>query len=76
MHYIKRELRIIHGDKTSSFHELLEKDNSVQIQRKNLQALAMKMYKISNNMSSTILNNIFTPRTTPYNLRNTVSFKI
>ena len=36
-------LRITYGDKTSSFNnELLEKDNSVSIHHKNLQALAME----------------------------------
>ena len=34
------------------------------------------MYKVSNNMSPTILNNIFASRATPYNLHNSVSFKI
>ena len=36
----------------------------------------MEMYKISNNMSTTILNNIFAPRAIPYNLGTPVSFKI
>ena len=34
------------------------------------------MYKVSNNMSPTILNDIFASRTTLYNLRNPVSFKM
>ena len=36
----------------------------------------METYKISNNMSTTIFNNIFAPRATPYNLGTPVSFKI
>ena len=36
----------------------------------------MEMYKTSNNMSPTILDDVFPPRATPYNLRNPVSFKI
>ena len=59
--------------KTSSFNEQLEKDNSASFNYKNLQALATEMYKVSNNMSSTILNAIFAP--TPYNLHNPVSLK-
>ena len=35
----------------------------------------MEMYKISN-MPATILNDIFAPRSTRYNLRNPVSFKM
>ena len=41
-----------------------------------LQALAMEMLKVSNNMSPAILNDIFAPKATPYNLRNPVSFKM
>ena len=43
---------------------------------KNLQALATQMYKISSNLSPTILYNIFAPRLTPYNLPNPASFKL
>ena len=43
----ERTLRITYGYKTSSFHELLEKDNSVSIHHKNLQTLATEMGKVS-----------------------------
>ena len=36
----------------------------------------MEMYKVSNNMSATILNNTFAPRATPYNSHNSLSFKM
>ena len=48
----------------------------VSIHRKNLQALEMEIYKVSNNMSTTILNDIFASRATLYDLRNLVSFKM
>ena len=51
----ERALKIIYGDKTSSFNELLRKDNFVSIHHKNLQALAIEMYKISNHMFPTII---------------------
>ena len=51
----ERALKIIYGDKTSSFNELLEKDNFVSVHHKNLQALAIEMYKISNHMFPTII---------------------
>ena len=41
----KRCLRIIYNDKQSSFIKLLEKDNSVSIHRRNLQILAIEMFK-------------------------------
>ena len=59
-----RTLRISYGDKTSSFSKLLEKENSVTIHHKSLQPLATEMKKVSNNMFSTILNDIFASRAT------------
>ena len=47
----ERVLRITFGNKTSSINELLEKDNSVSIHHKSLQALTIEMYEISNNIS-------------------------
>ena len=64
------------GKKSSSFNELLEKDNSASIHHKNLQVLATDAYKVSSNMSPTILNDISASRATHYNLRNPVRFKM
>ena len=50
----KRCLRIIYNDKQSSFIELLEKDNSVSIHQRNLQVLAIEMFKVSNGLSPDI----------------------
>ena len=67
----------MYEDKTSLFKELLEKDNSVSIHHKNLQApVTYKMYKISNIMSPITLNSIFATKATPYNLHILVSFKM
>ena len=43
---LEKCLRLIYNDKRSSFDDLLEKDNSVFIHYKNLQALAIKMFKV------------------------------
>ena len=69
-------LSITYGEKSSSFNELLEKDNNFSIYHKNVQALATEMYKVSSNMSPAILNDTFASRDTPYNLRNPVRFKM
>ena len=42
----KRALRIVYLDYSSSFAELLEKDKSVTIHQRNLQLLAVEMFKI------------------------------
>ena len=73
----ERCLRIIYNDKTSTFNELLEKDNSVSIHYRNIQALAIEMHKVANGMSPEIVNGIFQPREkSHYNLRYTSEFLI
>ena len=52
-------MRIIENDKQSSFIKLLEKDNSVSIHQRNLQILAIEMFKVSNGLSPVLMNDIF-----------------
>ena len=52
-------LRVTYNDKTSSFEQLLENDNSVSIHHKNIQTLAIEMYKVTNGLSPEIMNEIF-----------------
>ena len=70
----ERALRITYGDKTSTFQQLLEKDNSVSVHHRNLQALATEMFKISNNLSPDIVKEIFQKIIVPYNLCSENSF--
>ena len=70
----KRALRINSGDKTSTFQQLLEKDNSISIHHGNLQILATEMFKTSNNLSPETVKEIFKERFVPYNLRSNNSF--
>ena len=67
----ERCLRIICNDKRSNFEELLNKDNSVSIHHHNIQALAIELYKVVNDMSPEVISEVFQVRDTPYyNLRN------
>ena len=58
-------------------NELLEKDNSVSIHYRNIQALAIDMFKVANGMSPVIMNEIFQLREEyHYNLLYTSNFVI
>ena len=64
----ERALRIAYCDKHYTFQQLLEKDNSVSINHRNLQVLATKMFKVNMNLSPDLMNDIFLNRTNPYTL--------
>ena len=65
----EKALRITYKDKSSTFQELLEKDNSVSIHHRNIQKLAIEIYKVLHGFSPPILNDIFVPVSRPYNFR-------
>ena len=52
----------------STFQELLNKENSVSIQNRNLQVLATKIFKIHQGFSPEILRESFVSKTSLYNL--------
>ena len=49
-------MKELYCDHSSNFQELLQRDNSVTIHRKNIQALAIMMYKVVNNIAPTIVS--------------------
>ena len=51
----ERCLRIIYNDKMSSFADLLAKDGSATIHTRNLQVLAIEIFKVRKNISLTIV---------------------
>ena len=55
----ERCLRLLYGDKSSSFEKLLEQDKSVTIHTRNLQILATEMFKVYRNISPPIFSEIF-----------------
>ena len=55
----ERALRLVYEDYVSPFKELLIKDRSVTIHHKNIQYVAIEMYKIINDLSSSIMKEIF-----------------
>ena len=56
-HY--RALRIVYRDEISSFDELLAKDGSVTVHHRNLQSLAIEMYKVFTGVAPSFMRNIF-----------------
>ena len=71
----ERVLRITYQDNTSTFQELLNKGNSVSIHLRNLQVLAMDVFKIHRGLSPEILGETFVSKTSSYNLRRNDTFE-
>ena len=55
----ERALRIIYNDEQSSFNGLLIKDGAITIHQRNIQALAIEMFKVINGMPPEIMNKVF-----------------
>ena len=51
-HLHQRSLRIVERDSISSFQELLKKDHTCTIHHRNIQSLAIELYKIKENVSN------------------------
>ena len=67
----ERALRIVHSDFKSSFEGLLVKGNSFSIHERNIQSLAIEIYKFLDGLSPSFLNNVFHKSiSNSYDLRN------
>ena len=73
-HLHERALRIVCKSYTSSFENLLKRDNSVTIHHRNIQPLAIELFKVKQNLSNAMLCNIFQTRSISYNLRSKTDF--
>ena len=77
-HTINNKINRLHDDNNndnkSSFQELLDKDKGVTIHVKNVRALAIEMFKVSNNYSTSLMSQIFDKRNNVYNFRNPSEF--
>ena len=70
-HIHERALRLVHNDYTSSFGELLEKDKSVCIHHRNIQYVAIEMYKVINELCPQSVRDIFEIKDDPIKSRKT-----
>ena len=65
----ERALRTVYSDYNSSFNELLDKDGSFTIHQRNVQSLAIEIYKYLHGLSPAILSEVFkVNETIPYDL--------
>ena len=55
----ERCLRIVYNNNTSPYEELLETDNSISVHFRNVQALAIELYKVVNGFSPDIMKDFF-----------------
>ena len=61
----ERALRIVYKDNASSFEELLTKDESFTVHDRNIQTLAIELYKVAYHLSPKIMDFIFPLKTHP-----------
>ena len=70
----ERALRLVYKDYTSSFDDLLAKDNSFKIHQRNLQKLAIEIFKVKKDIAPAIMNSVFELNDNPHSLRNDMAF--
>ena len=77
----ERALRIVYNDNLSTFNELLLRDGSVTIHERNIQILAVELYKVINDLAPDIMMEVFAKKQSskyctrfPFQSRNVPSF--
>ena len=58
-HLQERSLRIVYNDYKTSFEDLLKKDNSFKIHHKNIQSLALELFKVKKGIANPFLCDTF-----------------
>ena len=58
-HIHERALRLVYEDYVTSFEDLLIKDKSVSIHHRNIQKVAIEMFKVKNDLCSKFIKNLF-----------------
>ena len=59
-HIQERALRIVHNDYDSSFEDLLNKDKSITYHQRNLQQLAINIFKKKTETAPKVMNDVIT----------------
>ena len=74
-HLHERAMRLAYKDYTCSFDELLLKDNSCRIHHRNLQKLAIEIFKVKLSIAPEMMRKVFPITENPYDLGNETKFK-
>ena len=59
-HIHERALRLVYQDYTTSFNDLLKKDNSLTFHYRNIHQVAIEMFKVKHDLSPPFMKEIFT----------------
>ena len=73
-HLHERSLRIVCKDNISSFEDILTRDRSFTIHQRNIQSLAIELFKVKGNLSNNIMHDIFQTRKINCKLRSETDF--
>ena len=71
----ERALRILYRDDISTFKQLLNEDKSVTVHDRNIQLLAIEMYKVKNNISPCSLSDFVSIKELNYEMRHISDFE-
>ena len=76
-HIHERALRAVYNDEISPFEELLGRDKSETIHRRNIKVLAAELFKIKNGLSNDIMTQLICKRNSVgYSLRSQTDFSL
>ena len=73
-HLHQRLLQIVCKDSIISFEDLFKRDKFFTIHQRNIQSLAIELFKVKRNLSNNIMYDIYQTRTIKYNLSSQTNF--
>ena len=75
-HIHERALRLVYKDYTSSFDDLLLKNNSIRIHHRNLHKLTIEIFKVKLGLAPEIMKKVLPIIENLYDLRNETKFNV